>query len=130
MKNLRWPWLWLGLWLLLVIATVVVSLGPPASGPDIPASDKWMHGLTYGSLAVVAVQIFRRGRPLLCVALALVLLGAGLEVAQGTLTSDRMMDWHDALANTIGVGLGCASAWLPVRDLLVRLVPARRTLAP
>jgi len=129
-KDLRLPWLWLGAWLALVIATIAVSLGPPASGPDVPASDKWMHGLTYGSLALIAVQIFRRGQPLVVAAVGLVLLGAGIEVAQGTLTSDRMMDWHDALANTIGVVLGSATAWLPVRDLLLKLAPARRTLSP
>ena len=130
MKDLRLPWLWLGIWLVLIAATIAVSLGPPASGPDIPASDKWMHGLTYGGLALVAVQVFRPGRPLLLAAAGLVLLGVGLEIGQGTLTSDRTMDWHDAVANSIGVALGTATAWLPLRDLLLRLAPARRTLSP
>lgn len=124
MKSLRWPALWLGLWLLMIVAVVVLSLGAPPPGPNIPASDKWEHLTAYGALAVVAVQLFRPGRALLLAAAGLVLLGVALEIAQGTLTTDRMMDWRDALANTAGVGLGLLTGRTPVRDLLARLAPA------
>ncbi|MBM7516512.1 hypothetical protein [Nocardioides nitrophenolicus] len=123
MKALRWPRLWLGLWLLLVLAVVVLSLGSPPPAPDVPASDKWQHLVVYGVLAAGAVQLFRPGRPLLLAGALLVLLGAALEVAQGTLTSDRMMDWRDALANTLGVGLGLLTGRTRVRDALLRVVP-------
>ena len=125
MKALRLPWLWLGLWLLLVAAVVVLSLGAPPPGPDVPAGDKWEHLTTYGLLAALAVQLFRPGPPLLLAAGALVLLGALLEVAQGTLTADRMMDWRDAVANAAGVALGLLTSRTPVRDVLARAVPAR-----
>jgi VanZ family protein len=123
-KALRWPGLWLGLWILMIVAVVVLSLGAPPPGPDIPASDKWEHLTAYGALALVAVQLFRPGRALLLAAIGLVLLGVGLEIAQGTLTTDRMMDWRDAVANTAGVGLGMLTSRTPVRDLLSRVVPA------
>ena len=122
MKTLRLPWVWLGLWLLCVVFVVVVSLGPPATvGPDVPASDKWMHLGTYFLLAAGAVQVFRPGRVLAGVAFGLVLLGIALEVGQGTLTEDRMMDWRDAIANTLGVALGTATLRLRARDALLRV---------
>ncbi|GAA1520154.1 VanZ family protein [Nocardioides humi] len=120
MKSFRHPGLWLGVWLALLLAVVVLSLAPPPPTPDVPQGDKWQHLLTYAGLALVAVQIFRPGRALALAAAATVLLGIGLEVAQGTLTTDRMMDWRDALANTAGVALGTASVLLPVRDVLLR----------
>lgn len=125
MKALRLPWLWLGIWLLLVLGVVVLSLGSPPPAPDVPASDKWQHLVVYGLLSLTAVQLFRPGRPLLVVAAALVLLGIGLEIAQGTLTTDRMMDWRDAVANTLGVGLGLLTSRTRLRDVLLLAVPSR-----
>ena len=123
MKHLRLPWLWLGLWLAYVAFVIVVSLGPPATvGPEVPASDKWMHLGTYFLLAAGAVQVFRPGRLLVAVAVGLVLLGIALEVAQGSLTDDRMMDWRDAVANALGVALGIATLRLRLRDALLRAV--------
>ena len=125
MKPVRLPWLWFGLWLAMIAAVAVASLGSPPQGPEVPASDKWMHLVTYASLAIAGVQLFRPGRPLLAAAVATVLVGVGLEVAQGTLTTDRMMDWRDAVANTAGVGLGLLTSRTPVRDALLRAVPSR-----
>jgi VanZ family protein len=124
-KALRLPWLWLGIWLAMVLAVVVLSLGSPPPGPDVPASDKWQHLVAYGLLSLSAVQLFLPGRPLLAVAVALVLLGMGLEIAQGTLTTDRMMDWRDAVANTLGVGLGLLTSRTRLRDALLTAVPSR-----
>ncbi|TNM44178.1 VanZ family protein [Nocardioides albidus] len=125
MKPLRLPGLWLGAWLVLVAAVVVLSLGSPPPGPDVPAGDKWQHLLTYATLSAAAVQVFRPGRPLQRVAVGLVLLGVALEIAQGTLTADRMMDWRDAVANAAGVGLGLLTTRTRARDLLVHAVPSR-----
>ncbi|GAA4088824.1 hypothetical protein ACFFOS_10695 [Nocardioides kongjuensis] len=125
MKALHLPWLWLGAWLALVLAVVVLSLGSPPPAPGVPASDKWEHLVVYGLLSSTAVQLFRPGRPLLAVAAALVLLGIGLEIAQGTLTTDRMMDWRDAVANALGVGLGLLTSRTRMRDALLAAVPSR-----
>jgi len=123
-KPLRLPALWLGLWLLLVAAVVVLSLGAPPPGPDVPASDKWQHLVVYAALSAAAVQVFRPGAAVLGAAALLVLLGIGLEVAQGTLTTDRVMDWRDAVANAAGVVLGLLTGRTRMRDLLLRVVPA------
>ncbi|KRB77757.1 hypothetical protein ASE01_06055 [Nocardioides sp. Root190] len=126
MKDLRWPALWVGLWVLLIGVVVVLSLGSPPESPGVPAGDKWQHLTAYFVLAALAVQVFLPGEPVLRAAVALVVVGIGLEVAQGTLTDDRMMDWRDAIANAAGVGLGLLTSRTPVRDVLLRAVPSGR----
>lgn len=126
LKALRWPALWVGLWVALVGAVVVLSLGQPPASTGVPAGDKWQHLTAYFALAAVAVQVFLPGRPVLGAAALLVAVGVGLEVAQGTLTDDRTMDWRDAVANTVGVGLGLLTSRTPLRDVLLRAVPSGR----
>ena len=50
---------------------------------------------------------------LLWVAVGLVLMGIGIEFAQGALTDDRMADPMDAIANTVGVLAGMGTALTP-----------------
>jgi VanZ family protein len=121
LKPLRWPKLWLGLWWCAIALVAVGSLLPAIVLPAVPAGgDKVQHLLGYGLLAAIAVQVFATRRALLGAALALVVLGVLLELAQGLLTSTRAMDPLDALANTLGIAIGMATALLPVRDWLLR----------
>lgn len=119
-KPLRRPWLWSVLWALAVLVVIVVCLIPPPPIPLPENSDKGEHFLAYFILAGSAVQLFRRGHPLLWVGVGLVLMGIGIEFAQGALTDDRMADPMDAIANTVGVLAGLATALTPLRDLLLR----------
>ncbi|MBA0287249.1 MULTISPECIES: VanZ family protein [Stenotrophomonas] len=119
-KPLRRPRLWTVLWATAVLLVIVVCLIPPPPIPLPENSDKGEHFLAYFILAGSAVQLFRRGRPLLWVGVGLVLMGIGIEFAQGALTSNRTADPMDALANTIGVLVGLATALTPLRDLLLR----------
>lgn len=126
LKPLRWPRFWLALWWLAVAAVVVVCLMPPPPLPELPANaDKVEHFLAYLVLAGSAVQVYRPGRPLLWVALGLILMGIAIEGTQGALTRTRAADPMDALANTAGVLAGMALAWTPLRDLLLRCEPTR-----
>jgi hypothetical protein len=121
LKPFRYPLLWSALWCGAVAIVVVLSLGPPIDlGDEPPGTDKVKHFLSYAALAGGAVQLYPRWRSLLSVGGALVLMGIGLEYAQGALTTDRMMDRADALANTIGVIVGLATQLTPLRDLLLR----------
>lgn len=119
-KPLRRPSLWLGLWLLAVAIVCVASLVPPPAMELPRHGDKVEHLLAYAILAAAAVQVFRPGRFLLGVGLALVLMGIGLELAQGALTATRMADPADAVANSAGVLLGLATVRLRLRDVLLR----------
>nr|WP_295378965.1 VanZ family protein [Pseudoxanthomonas sp.] len=122
LKPLRHPRLWLCLWLLAIATVVALSLGPPPPFPDMPSgTDKLEHGLAYFLLAAGAVQLFRSRGGWMVAGLALVLVGIGVEFAQGAYTSDRMRDPFDAIANTVGVLLGLSTVLTPMRDLLLRL---------
>ena len=122
MKPLRHPRRWIGLWVLAIVAVVVVCLMPPPALPPLPDhGDKVEHFASYFLLAFGAVQLFAARRVLLLAAAGLVVLGVGIEIAQGALTSDRSADPYDALANSVGVALGMAMMLTPWRDLLLRM---------
>lgn len=113
---------WLGLWLLAIAAVIAVCLGPPPRIPDLPSgSDKVEHFLAYFLLAWGAVQLFARPRALWLAAIGLVALGIGIEFAQGALTTDRMADPRDALANSVGVAAGMALLPTPLRNCMLWL---------
>lgn len=122
LKPFRRPWLWSGLWCL-AVATVMVCSLLPASEVPMPAfryADKLVHFGAYFALAALAVQLFARWSSLLGAGIGLVLMGIGIEHAQGALTVDRMMDARDALANTLGVIAGLGTHLLPWRDALLK----------
>ena len=125
LKPLRWPAFWGALWGVAVLVVVVGSLSAPVTLELPRNSDKVQHFLAYGLLAASAVQLFA-DRHWRRVGLGLVLLGVALEFAQGALTDNRQADPWDALANTVGVLLGLSTRLTPLRDLLLRCVPARR----
>ena len=120
LKPFRRPWLWAGMWCMAIAAVVIGSLSSPPQLPEVPSGDKWLHFTAYFVLAASAVQLFARWSALLGAGIGLVLLGIGLEYAQGALTVDRMMDAGDALANTLGVIAGLGVQLTPWRDLLLR----------
>ena len=112
----------MALWSLAILLVIAVCLLPSSDLPELPDnSDKIEHLLSYFLLASGAVQLFLRGRALWLAAVGLVMLGVGIELAQGAFTSDRFADPLDALANTVGVLLGMATALTPWRDLLLRM---------
>lgn len=120
-KPLRRPVLWGGLWIAAIAAVVVLALAPSVPMPDVPDGDKLGHFLAYFALAAAAVQLYARWPSLLGAGIGLVLLGIGLEYAQGALTDTRMQDAADAFANTLGVIVGLSTRLTPFRDLLLQL---------
>ena len=125
-KPLRRPVLWGGLWIAAIAAVVVLSLAPSVPTPDVPDGDKLGHFLAYFALAAAAVQLYARWSALLGAGIGLVLLGIGIEYAQGALTAMRVADPADALANTLGVVAGLAVQLTPWRDALLRFDGGRR----
>jgi len=115
------PQRWLGAWWVMVLAVIVGSMLPALLLPEVPqGGDKVEHVLGYFTLAAVAVQLFAGRAAVLRAGGGLVAMGVLIEIAQGTLTTSRAMDPWDALANTFGVLAGLATAWLPMRDALLK----------
>lgn len=119
LKPFRRPWLWSGLWVLAVATVVVASLVPARDLPDLQVSDKFEHFAAYAVLSAGAVQLFVRRLSWGFVCVLLVLMGIGLEYLQAQMGLGRMLDRYDALANTIGVLIGLATAFTPWRDALL-----------
>ncbi len=120
LRALRWPRLWLGVWAALIVLVIVLSLLPKPPIPPTLTIGKLDHLIAYLVLAAFAVQLYLQRRAQLVAAVALVLLGIALELAQGYLTTDRHMSGYDALIDTLGVALGTATAWTPLATALLR----------
>lgn len=110
MLELRFRRWWLaGAWL--IVATLVIgSLLPGPVAETVSVWDKGEHFFGYFVLSLWLVGLVPPRRYMVAAALAIG-LGAGIEVAQGVLTTTRQMDGYDVLANAIGV----SAAWLAAR---------------
>jgi VanZ family protein len=121
LRDFRRPRLWLGVWIFGWLLCIVLSLTSPIQLGGPPDSDKLGHFLAYFTLSAWAILIFRTRRAQILAALSLILLGLAMELAQATLTTTRLGDPRDALANTLGVATGLALAFTPLANLLRRL---------
>ena len=121
LKPFKRPWLWSALWILAIAVVVFASLVPASDLPSVPVSDKVEHFLAYALLSASAVQLFARRLSWAFVCVLLVLMGIGLEHLQAQMVLGRMLDRNDALANTLGVLAGLATAFTPWRDALLQI---------
>lgn len=117
MRAFAYPWLWLSGWLLGLALLLWFSLTPQPLLLPMAQGDKLEHLLSYAVLAGYAGALFAGWRARIAAALALMLLGVLLEWLQG-LTSYRLADPYDAIANGIGVLLGMAVAMTSLGDAL------------
>jgi len=98
--------------IVLAFAIMGFSLGPAPEDPV--ASDKLIHGLAYFSqtLAVLLAWVGRPGRftqPFqVAVSTTLVIVAGGLFIELAQALVSRETEALDALANTLGAGLGLA----------------------
>ncbi len=108
---------------MLAVAVVVVASLIPVSGlPEVPKNfDKVEHFVAYAALSAGAVQLFARRLSWGFACVLLVLMGIGLEHLQAQMALGRMLDRADALANTLGVLAGLATAFTPWRDALLAI---------
>ena len=97
-----------------IIAVTSLSLSPQDVLPEIHLWDKLLHFMTYAALAICGAVGFQERRPRRMVGVGLIALGCGLEVAQAAVP-DRDPSVGDAVANSAGIALGLAAAWIGER---------------
>ena len=107
MRPLRYSTVWLTGGVILVAAVIFGSLLPSASAPL--GNDKLTHLCAYLALAIWFGGVYRPARYPWVVA-GLLLLGGGIELAQGML-SYRSMELKDMMANAVGVVAGIMLSW-------------------
>ncbi len=92
-----------------VVGVSVASLLPRDALPPIAFViwDKLEHVVAYAALAALGWLAYPARRNLAAIFLGLVMLGGGLELLQ-THVPNREATIGDAIANTLGVGLGLA----------------------
>jgi len=108
--------------ILFVFAVAAVVVASLIADPYVPtadfvpgvASDKVWHAVGYFVLTLVALYVFDDKRPLF-VAVGVVLLGAGVELAQAFVPY-RTASLLDMTANTVGVVVAVAVASLVPTD--------------
>ncbi|WP_126375721.1 VanZ family protein [Desulfovibrio ferrophilus] len=102
----------LTLWAASLAAVAWLSLTPGSDAPSLfPHQDKLFHLLVYTWLALLPMRGFATRSAAFTGVGAVILFGAGLEVAQAFVPL-RQPSLADLIANIIGAGCG---AWLGVR---------------
>ena len=91
----------------ITLSLVILSLIKiPAHKLGITHLDKWQHCFAYFVLSISWLIVFYKKKKKLLVVVCCILLGVIIEILQNTLTSYRTGDYHDIIANSLGVLLG------------------------
>jgi VanZ family protein len=101
---LRFPRLWWFVGWALVLFILYSTLAPSEYVPNLHLWDKLEHAGAFFGLTLWFGGLIRRSRYALLAAWML-LLGAGIELAQGYMGWGRDMDIHDFYADAIGVAV-------------------------
>ena len=102
-----------GFWAALVFVGTVAMLPSSALPPQFSLFDFWdkaQHALAFTVLGIWGLMIYPL-RPW-HVLLGLLCFGGAIEIGQAQ-TSWRYADWHDWLADAVGLALAAALAWRP-----------------
>jgi VanZ family protein len=109
--ELRLPRLWWSLGWAMVLFILVSCLEPPRYVPDLHLWDKAEHAIAFFGLTFWFGGLVRRSRyPV--VAVLMLLLGGGIEIAQGAMGWGRDEDIMDFVADTVGVSVALVALYL------------------
>ena len=101
--------IWYYLTLAVLLGITILSLLPPKSGVEIQSNDKINHFVAYAVLSFCSLTS-AQGKRFWRILLLCIAYGIFMEFAQGFVPG-REQSMLDALANTLGVGIG----WLMFR---------------
>jgi len=103
--------LWRALLALMLAVITWLALSPAPPRTVDTGWDKANHALAFASLAFSAVwALWQRPRQWIWLVLALLAYGVFIEIAQSFLPP-READWHDVVADGIGIAIGLLAAW-------------------
>ena len=127
MNTVRHARIWYLIGMGLTLLVVVTSLVPSRDLPHLRLSDKWEHLIAYLALALWFGGLVAPRRYVF-LALALVALGGGIEIAQGLMGLGREADWRDFRADALGTALGLSLCMAGLRHWVAWLEqwPQRR----
>ncbi len=107
--RLKLHWMWWTLGWMIVAFILVSTLEPPRYVPDLHIWDKLEHALAFFGMTLWFSGLIGRHR-YGWLAVWLLLLGGGIEIAQGLMGWGRDMDIWDFVADALGVAVGLALA--------------------
>jgi VanZ family protein len=110
-KKLRLAPLWWACAVGLTLYVVIECLVPARMVPDLRVSDKLEHAGAFWLMTFLYGGVLERRRFPLLIA-GMLLLGAGIEIAQGTMGLGRDMDFRDWVADAVGVVAAVIPAYL------------------
>ncbi len=119
-SDLRHGRRWAALFMASAMVIVVGSLLPGGLVASVSVFDKLEHFVAYFGLTLIGAGIVMPDRRW-AVLLACSVLGVLIEVAQGTLTTTRLADHWDIVANVSGSALALLVAQLGAGEWAVRV---------
>jgi VanZ family protein len=109
--ELRLARLWWAIGWAMVLFITVSCLEPARYVPNLHIWDKAEHALAFFGMTMWFGGLVRRSRyPL--IAVAMVLFGAGIEIAQGEMKLGRDEDFRDLVADSVGIAVATALLYL------------------
>jgi VanZ family protein len=111
MRKLRLAPLWWACAVGLTAYVVVQCLVPPKMVPNLHVNDKLEHAGAFGLMTFLYAGVLERRRFPLLIG-GMLLLGAGIEIAQGAMGLGRDMDFWDWVADAVGVFAAVIPAYL------------------
>jgi VanZ family protein len=108
-RKLRFVRWWVMLGAMMVVVILLGSLLPHVPTTGALDNDKVNHLIGYLGLTAWFTALVQRSRYWVVIA-ALLVFGAGVEVAQATMNLGRSGDWRDMIANSVGIAAGLAIA--------------------
>jgi hypothetical protein len=118
MEHLRREKLWVSIGLGFVCLVIFLSVTPdPVRAPTVD-NFKTGHIIAYAWCMLWFTQIWKDWAHRLLIALALLMLGIGLEFVQDNLPWHRDFDVADMVDDAIGVGIGLALGFTPLANAL------------